>query len=258
MEYLVKYSRITLLTVSVIFIALALKSIICFMQTVACRLHLYLSLRRTRLTKRFFWTEEQIANSTTTVTSLYVYHVKSIRPVSCQKVTIDNRGIAGDRRFMLVAIRKVPLCGAFQPGEATHRFLTQCHYPSLMTIASDIVMSETDPQKSSLHFTSTVAGESRTFTIAMHPDPNAPVYRTTLWDDVVNVHDMGDEAAMYFQSILEHETKSSETLNTSKSVRLVVQCESDHRFANERFVPSALRSIFGCNPRMHLGSAYPV
>ena len=256
MEYLLKHAHNTLFIVSVIFIVVALKSLISFVQTATCRLHLYLSLQRTKLTKRFFWTEEEIANCTTTVTSLYVYHVKSISPVACQKVTIDSRGFAGDRRYMLVAPRKVPLCGSFQPGDATYRFLTQCHYPSLSKIVSDIVASESDPQNSFLQFL--LVGECRPFTLGMNPDPSAPVYRTTLWDDVVNVQDMGENAAMYFQSMLADDTNTSETLKTSKSVRLVVQCDSDERFANERFMPPALRSVFGCNPRMHLGSAYPV
>jgi hypothetical protein len=256
MEYLLKYSRITLFTLSIVFIVLVLKSIIRFMQTLVCQLHLFLSLQRSKLTKKFYWTEEEIANCTTTVTSLYVYHVKSISPVSCHKVTIDNRGFAGDRRYMLVAPRNVPLCGTFQPGDATYRFLTQCHYPILSKVVSDVVMSETDPHKKNLHFMT--AGGSRTFSIGMNPDKSAPVYRTTLWDDVINVHDMGEKAAMYFQSILADDTRTTEKLDTSKSVRLVVQCDLDDRFANERFVPSSLRSLLGCNPRMHLGSAYPV
>jgi hypothetical protein len=94
--------------------------------------------------------------------------------------------------------------------------------------------------------------------IAIKPKANAPIYRTTLWDDKVLVQDMGDKAALFFQSILANDTETSETIHTTNSVRLVVQCDKEDRIANDRFLPFALRSILGCNPRMHLGSAYPV
>jgi MOSC N-terminal beta barrel domain len=261
MEYLLKYSQlpVKLLTGSLIlFIVLTHKAIISFLQIIAGRLYFQLSLQLTKTTKRFVWSDVEIANSTATITSLYVYHVKSISPVACHKATIDRCGFVGDRRYMLVAPRKTPLCGFFQPKDATYRFLTQCHYPSLCKIVSDVVKSETESDSGNMHLRFSIAEGNATIAINMKPNSNALIYRTTLWDDIVNVQDMGEEAALYFQSFLANDPKTSETPHTTNSVRLVRQCDDDDRVANDRFIPSALRSMFSSNPRMHLGSAYPV
>jgi MOSC N-terminal beta barrel domain len=193
------------------------------------------------------------ADNNTIVTSLYKYPVKSLRTIPCDEVVLDSKGFVGDRRFMLVTPAPVPLWGSFGPGDATHRFLTQRQCPSLARVVVQVIEGGNE-----LLF-STELLPNQTCSISLAPDDHAPVYRSTLWGDIVAVQDMGDAVATYLQKIVsQDENVPEEWKSDGGGVRLVVQYKTDDRTANDEFVPPGARSLLGKNPSVHLGDGFPM
>lgn len=115
------------------------------------------------------------------VTALNVFPVKSCRAVNSNEITIDEYGVAGDRRFMLV--------------DGGGRFISQRKCPKLATITAKLTNSEDGNQL--LHLS--------------HPDVKdfilKPVYtgarmEAGLWNNQVGVVDQGDQVASWFSAIL--------------------------------------------------------
>lgn len=218
-------------------------------QTVCSRIYLSILL----LTKSFYKNNTSIADNETVVTSLYKYPVKSLRTIPCDEVVFDAKGVAGDRRYMLVAPAPLPLYGEFLPDDPTHRFVTQRQCPILARVV--VVVKPTSDGKNELHFSSD-ALPNETCTISMEANPSAPIYKSTLWGDVVTVQDMGDTIAKYVQKVLAlDETVPDES---KKDIRLAIQCVNDTRTANDKFVPPVARSLSGKNPSVHLGDGFPL
>lgn len=114
------------------------------------------------------------------VIALNVFPVKSCKAVNTNEVTIDEFGVAGDRRFMLV--------------DASGRFMSQRKCPKMATISAKYI-SEDGNQL--LHLS--------------HPDVKdfrlQPVYSDSrmqagLWKHQVDVVDQGDKVAKWFSTIL--------------------------------------------------------
>ena len=167
---------------------------------------------------------------------------------------MDTRGIVDDRRYMLVVPAPRPIYGEFLPNDPTHRFVTQRQFPILARVVVEVIQS-TSEGPSQLQFTSEVLPHE-TCTIAMAADAKAPLYKSTLWGDVVTVQDMGDTIAAYLQKIVAlDETASDES---KKGIRLTVQYIHDTRTANDKFVPPVARSLLGKNPGVHLGDGFPL
>lgn len=189
------------------------------------------------------------SNNTTVVTALNTYPVKSLRAVPCEEAVLDARGFVGDRRYMLVTAAPLPLWGSFGPNDATHRFLTQRQCPILarvvvsvhddgtMTLSSDVLPKEI-------------------FRISTGPAADAPIYKSTLWGDLVTVQDMSDVAATFMQKIVAADAEIPEELK--KGVRMVMQSVQDSRTANDKFVPATARTLTGMNPRVSLADGFPL
>lgn len=198
-------------------------------------------------------------DNTTVVTGLYKYPVKSLRAVPCEELTIDTKGFVDDRRYMLVTPAPKPLYGEFLPNDPTHRFMTQRQCPILARL-----IVTTDYEENSLTFTYDISSDelpncSGSCIIPMQPLEMTPtLYKSTLWGDVVTVYDMGDMIAGFLQRFISYDTTLTEEMK-QMPIRLVRQHTTDTRTANDKYVPSATRSLFfNTNPSVHLGDGFPI
>lgn len=208
--------------------------------------------------------EDATATSATTaedseavVTALFTYPVKSLRAVPCDEVVLDSKGFVGDRRFMLVTPAPLPLwASSFGPNDATHRFLTQRQCPGLARVVVTV-------KDGKMTFSCNILPNDKTCTVSTEPHAGAPLYKSTLWGDIVTVQDMGDDVAAYLQTIVAAaaavETNEDGTAEGPLPlVRLVAQHGRDTRAANDKFVPAAARSLTGQNPRVALSDGFPL
>lgn len=116
------------------------------------------------------------------VSGLNVFPIKSCKACRLQEVTIDQHGLAGDRRLMLV--------------DESRRFVSQRKFPKLATVVAQRIKE--GPSDEVLHVSA--PGMSRDLRLV-------PVYegvrvRVTIWEDAVQAVDQGDDAAQWFTEFL--------------------------------------------------------
>lgn len=204
----------------------------------ASRLYLQMVLKRKKVAEE------------TTVIAVYRYPVKSLRGIPIDDGAIlGNRGFAHDRAFMLVVPLPPPLWGSFKPGEATHRFLTQRQCPSLARVSV-----KTDCRQ--LHFLTQDKIPISSIVVSADPKENATTYLAKVWGSTVLVQDLGDEAAFFFQQILNEDQNMPDELK--EGVRLVVQMAEDKRKPNCDEIPGATRSLSGADPNVSLADGFPL
>lgn len=188
--------------------------------------------------------------SSTTITRLYTYPVKSLRAIECESAILDEKGFVGDRRLMLVTEAPTPRWGSFGPKDATHRFLTQRQCPSLATVI--VKQQDTTITLSSHVF------PNRRVTVCTTPKPGNPKYRSSLWSDIVLVQDLGDTAASFLKDIVQQDESVAEEYK-SNDVRLVIQCPEDDRSADAKYVPASARTRRGNkSPAVALSDGFPI
>lgn len=170
--------------------------------------------------------------------------------MSVKEAELDGKGFINDRRFMLVTPAPLPIYGEFLASDATHRFLTQRTCPSLATVTATIkndqlTLSYQLPRKA-----------LSTIIISTKPLANAPLYRASVWDDLVQVRDMGDEVADFLQYLVDADPSVPEELK--KGVRLVVQDINDDRSTKYKYTPASIRSWNGTTPPVGLQDGFPL
>jgi uncharacterized protein YcbX len=110
---------------------------------------------------------------------LFIYPVKSLRGLSVGSAAVDELGLVGDRRFLVV--------------NAAGLFLTQRALPRMALIATAL----TDDW---LVLRADGAGELR---VARAPDPAAPLRTVGVWKDAdLQAEDCGEEAAGWLGAFL--------------------------------------------------------
>jgi len=156
------------------------------------------------------------------VVTLNVYPVKSCQAVNPNEIMIDQYGVVGDRRFMVI--------------DGGSRFISQRRCPKLATIIANFI-DESGTQL--LHLSSP----------GMKDFKHLPVYSSDrvqagLWEGSVGVVDQGDDVAKWFSTLLgpgyEH-------------VRLTCAAETHGGYKNqvkERHLPAALK---GKLPSINVG-----
>lgn len=194
-------------------------------------------------------TSETIPGSNGTVTALYVHPVKSLRAVSCQEAELDAKGFVGDRRLMIVYPLPLPTWKEkFDSHDISHRFLTQRQCPSLARV---VAILEND------HLVLTYG--TKTLQVPVQ-EPASPkrTYRAGIWDDTVAVDDMGDQAASFFQAIVDEDENTAAAGGRYKGVRLVIHAVSD-RLVDPKFTPTVATSwLVGSPPPVALTDGYPI
>jgi len=180
------------------------------------------------------------------VSQVCIYPVKSLRSVSISESKMDALGLVGDRRFMLVCPAPLPPYGTFLETDPTHRFITQRQCPMLARVDASISDSALN-----------ISFEKESVTIHLSGDPPSSnkkssregSYRARIWDDVVEVQDMGPKAADFFQGIV------GDSLEY-KGIRLVRIVSK--RVAPDAYVPAAGRTWWGEPPRVGLSDGFPI
>ena len=109
--------------------------------------------------------------------SLTVYPVKSCGGMSVQSWTVDERGLLYDRRWMLV--------------DEAQGFMTQRRWPRMALVRPEILSDSLVLR----------APETLELELPLHPEggKRAPI---SVWGDVVEALDVGDEAARWFGEVL--------------------------------------------------------
>ena len=174
---------------------------------------------------------KEAPSSDVSVSGIFVHPVKSMRSISLQQSTLDRKGLTDDRRFMVVFELALPSYKEkWEDGDTTHRFLTQRQCPSLATITATIDASGKEKilvleQKIPKHATKKVCIPLK------NQSTSGMRYLAGIWDDVVAVEDMGEEAAAFLQEIADADEELTASLNGSsakKIVRLVKESSKPH------------------------------
>lgn len=114
------------------------------------------------------------------VASLHLYPVKSLRGISVAEVEIDELGLVGDRRFMVVNAEGVGL--------------TQRSHARMALIGTALTATE-------LILSDEVHG---TVEVARHPEPGAPLRSTTIFSTGgLQAEDCGETVADWLSRVLE-------------------------------------------------------
>ena len=185
-------------------------------------------------------------NNDVSVSGLFVHPVKSMRSISLSESTLDRKGLTDDRRFMVVYELPLPVYKKeWRRGDTTHRFLTQRQCPSLATISATITTKTTTTPTTSgnnesksekvlvLEQQSSSSGKDSSSAIIRiplthksNPPPTKQRHLAGIWDDVVAVEDMGNDAAAFLQAIADadDELSASTQGGSKKIVRLVTEC----------------------------------
>lgn len=132
--------------------------------------------------------------------ALHVYPIKSCRGLSVESVALDSRGIALDRRWMVVSA-------------ADGLFLSLRTQPELAHVSAE-------PCGDDLKVSAPGTSELR-----VHSVREAPVREVRVWRDSVDALDCGDEAAAWFSDVLR------------RPCRLVQFDERKHRPLDAKYSP---------------------
>ncbi|GAB5546657.1 MAG: MOSC domain-containing protein [Sandaracinaceae bacterium] len=106
---------------------------------------------------------------------IWIHPVKSLAGVRVDAADVDDRGLAHDRRFMVVG--------------PDGRFLTQRTIPRMVSLGAHIEAGE-------LRIT------HRESSLSVSLDAEGPAREVTVWQDVVSALDVGDEAARFLTDAL--------------------------------------------------------
>lgn len=113
------------------------------------------------------------------LTGLFIYPVKGCRGLSLQFAAIDELGLVGDRRFMIV--------------DPTGRFLTQRSHPRMALIGTAL-------DDTTLTLSRADAGN---LSVPRASDPAAPVRSVEVWSSAgLEAEDCGDDAATWVSDAL--------------------------------------------------------
>ena len=191
-----------------------------------------------------------------------LHSVKSLRAVEMASVKLDSKGFRDDRRFMLIAPLPLPVWKtSFAANEPTHRFLTQRQCPLLATVVAKIDQDEKQSEPC-IRLSSHALRPGETVTVSTKnttaKDSKRVHFLARLWDDIVQVEDMGDEASSFFRKVMEADNDFPDELKQT-NVRLVRQSPLDRRATTEAYTPPSARVLPTCeNPPVGLVDGYPI
>ena len=160
---------------------------------------------------------------------------------------------------MIVRPNPMPPHGFLHASEATHRFFTQRQSPSLATIEATEPIPITNENgkiyRILIKLTSSLVPNENVY-IDVHSSAirKCPIrYCVGIWSDVVEVADVGDEAAAFVAAVVSNDDQSF------GDVRVVSIVESSVRKVNELYVPDAARvGLLGSLPEGGLTDGFPV
>jgi len=170
----------------------------------------------------------------------HVFPVKSLLGFSAASIPVDHRGLAGDRRFLVVSA-------------SSGEFLTQRSFPAMTQLTSRF----TARGSLSLHHVSGSACE------VPLPPGSAPTRRVRVWRDEVIGADCGDPAAAFLSAHLHAEVRlvhagrdyqrpfagggdqpsAPDTLGFADAAPILLASEASLDALNERLTPRGLSPV---------------
>ena len=138
------------------------------------------------------------------IESLHIYPIKSLAGISLRESKVTNRGLAYDRRWMLV--------------DEKNQFISQREHPRL-----SLLQPEIKNQEMFVHDRSGVK-ESLAFKLN---EPNSEPEQVTIWDDTIPAKPLSDTVNQWFSAYLQ------------ASVRLFHMHEESIRQADQRYAMTA-------------------
>lgn len=220
--------------------------------------------------------EEQIQ-----VSSIHIHPIKSLRAISVQNATFNELGLEGDRTLMIVR----PSYSSSSSSTNQYRFLTQRQCPALATITVSLptAIKNDKKKKKSSSSGSNGNGSTPSIKIQLSSDSakeeklivdispktlwNNPIrYQAGLWDESVEVVDVGDKAASFIQSIIKKYNKKNSCNDDDdgddnddySDVRVVAQLPNPHRRVDARYCPAATVDTLGRVPKVSLTDGFPI
>jgi len=215
-----------------------------------------------------------------TVSGIFIHPVKSLRPVSVNSTKFSNLGLEGDRTLMVVRpYRSSSTSTSTISGKPlqSHRFLTQRQCPALATIDASLPTVLTQQNNKVViqlsHGGTTLTTKSDTVEdegekknkVFIDVTPKSlksyPVrYYAGLWDDVVEVVDVGDDAAAFIQQVIKtYNNNNDDDGDDYDDVRVVSLIPNvTNREADGRYVPSAALNNLGSLPQVALSDGFPI
>jgi len=113
------------------------------------------------------------------LSGLYIHPVKSLRGIAVSEAAVDELGLVGDRRFLVI--------------DPNGRFLTQRTHPRMALVTTSLAGG---------HLTLSTAGDTG-IQVSLLPDPAAPLRTVEVWKSTgLQAEDCGAEAASWLSSRL--------------------------------------------------------
>ncbi|GMH94624.1 hypothetical protein TrST_g5776 [Triparma strigata] len=195
------------------------------------------------------------------ILSLHTYPLKACQGLDLQSVSLTPHGLKHDRVLMIVR--------SGSNLDAPKRFFTQRQCGALARIKVEEVPSTTTTTTTTTttyKLSSSILPRSTPPLQVQYPPPPSPAPLTPviLWDDNLNVIDMGDSAAAFITNIVNHyeaPTRSSlpPKISVHGSLRLVAFApEANCRFPNPVYFPSTALTLSGIPPQSALSDGFPI
>ena len=137
------------------------------------------------------------------ISDLIIYPIKSLKGIHLSTVDVTNRGLANDRRWMLV--------------DENGTFISQRKHPSLALLKQEIKGNE-------IHISHSQTGEEL-LAFSME-EPNTTPFEVTVWDDSCLAKPVAETADKFFSDYLK------------MPVRLCYMHEDSNRQADQRYAVS--------------------
>ena len=196
------------------------------------------------------------------VSALHIHPIKSLRPVSVLSASVGPLGLDGDRCLMVV--KASPSSASADPATPTHRFVTQRQVASLATIKASLPTTFDDGvSKTIIRLSVETTGGSMKKSVHVDITPSmlakCPVrYRAGIWDDTVEVVDVGDEAAQFVRNVIAQDgDKTARQLYGDVRVVSIIPGVT-HRELDARYLPPAAFTWTGGVPRTALNDGFPI
>ena len=194
------------------------------------------------------------------VSALHIHPVKSLRPVSVMSTSVGPLGLEGDRCLMVV--KASPSSAYSDPNKPTHRFVTQRQVASLATIKASLPTTfDDESNKTIIRLSVDLNGTKKSIHVDVSKSllTKCPMrYRAGLWDDTVDVVDVGDEAAQFVRNVIAQDGDRT-ARQLYGDVRVVSFIPGvTHRGLDARYLPPASFTWTGGVPRTTLNDGFPV
>jgi len=223
------------------------------------------------------------------VSSIHIHPIKSLRAISVQNATFNGLGLEGDRTLMIA--RPSNSSSTSNANANEFRFLTQRQCPALATIIVSLPTIIKDGKQKKKKSSGSSSGSGSSIKIQLSDSSkkekvmvdispktlwdNPVRYQAGLWDESVEVVDVGDKAASFIQSIIvkynkkkkkndgdndddDDDDNNNDNDDDYSDLRVVAQLPNPHRRVDARYCPAATVDTLGRVPKVSLTDGFPI